>query len=107
VYVDDGSDRQWINVAEVVVDQDVAEAADLPPGNIGARGLPPVRQLLRGFCQRLEIAQGSIVKDVVLCDVATGLDSANLDDRVQHVECIGLPRFGHNDTASSITRSLM
>ncbi len=67
----------------------------------------PVRQLLRGLGQRLEIAQGRIVKDVVLRDVATGLDSANLGDRIQHVQCIGLPRFGHNDTASSITRSLM
>lgn len=63
------------------MDQDVAKAADLAPGDVGTERLLSIRKLLGCFGQRLKIAQGSIVEDVILGNIPTRPDSANLGDR--------------------------
>ncbi|MFT4194930.1 MAG: hypothetical protein QM614_09830 [Ottowia sp.] len=64
--LDDGGDGRRIDVAQVVVHQDVAEPGDVVPRDLRAAGLLVGRQVLGGFGQRLEVAQGGIVEDVVL-----------------------------------------
>ena len=46
VRCDDSRDRQRVDIAQVIVDEDVAKAADLPPGNVGAGGFLSIRKLL-------------------------------------------------------------
>jgi len=54
------SDR--INLAQLVVSQDVAKTADLSPRDMRVFDLHRIRQLLGGFRQGLQIAKRRVVQ---------------------------------------------
>ena len=86
---DDLPNRQGIDIAQVVVNQDVAKAIDLPPGDVGATRLLFIRQPLGGFREGLQITKGSIVEDLVLEEIAACLDEADFFDGIQDMMGIG------------------
>lgn len=100
---DDSGNGERIDVAEIVVHEDVAETADLPPRNRGKLLFELVGERLCRLRQGLKIAQRRVVEDVVLRDVPALTDAAYLGDRiedVQRVSCQGLlttrpPRLRH------------
>jgi hypothetical protein len=94
VLLDHRKDREWINVAQVVVHQDVAKATDLPPGDVRVQGFLFVGQALCGFRQCLQIAQCRVIQNGVGRDIATRLDGADTLDGVKNVIGVGLPRLG-------------
>ena len=62
--INHGGNRLCIDLAKVVVHQDVAETADVAPRDFRPDGFPIVGKMLDGFGERLQVAQGGIVEDV-------------------------------------------
>ena len=103
--VDDSRNSQWVDIAQIVVHEDIAEAANFPPGNFRAAGLQRLRQVLGSLRQGLQIAQRCIVQDLVLSQITSRLDPSNLGDGIQNMLRIGMPGLVHKSTASRMTWS--
>ena len=82
----DGCHRFGVDIAQVVVHQDVAKPADFAPRHIGVFGLQRVGQLLRGFRQGLQVAQSGVVQHLILGQVASGLNVSDALDGIQNVQ---------------------
>lgn len=99
--------RERIDIAEIVMYEDIAETADFSPWNRRPQGLFLGGQQARGFGEGLQVSQCGIVENVVLPDVPSRLDALNLFDGVQNVLRIGNPVLAHNGMASRRMRSRM
>jgi len=87
--VDDSRNSQWVDIAQIIVHENIAEAADLAPGDFWAAGLQRLRQVLGSLRQGLQIAQRCIVQDLVLSQITSRLDPPNLGDSIQNMLRIG------------------
>jgi hypothetical protein len=100
VFVNHGSHRIGVNITPIVVHQYIAEPADFAPRDHGLFRLQTVGQLLRRLPQGLQIAQGGIVKNLILGQIAPGLYDANALDGIKNVLSVGLLGLTHSSTAS-------
>ena len=95
--------RCRVDIAEVVVDEDVAKATDFAPGDFGVTGFYFIRQLFRRLRQGLQVAQSGVVQHLILGQITAGLDVPDALNGIQNVQSVRLPRFGHRSTTSRST----
>ena len=77
---DDPGHGHRVDIAEIIVDEDIAKPADLAPRHIAISLLEIVRQQPRRLGQGLQVAQRRVVQNVVARQIAPRLDAADLRD---------------------------
>lgn len=107
VLFDDVLDCQGIDIAQIVVHEDVAKAGDFAPGYAGKCCFLVFWQQLGRFLERLQIPQRGVVEHFVFGQIAARLDSPDFRDGVEYVQRIRPPGFAHSSTASFSTCSEM
>jgi hypothetical protein len=80
--IDHGLDSQWVNVTQIVVNQDVPKTTDFPPGNGRELKLEIIGQHLRRFGKRLQIAKCGVVENFVLRQITPCLNSADFGGHI-------------------------
>lgn len=94
-----------VDLAQIVVHENVAEPADLLPGNARLGLFERVGQALGRLGQGLQIAQDGVVEHFVLRQVATLLDTPDFLDGIENMPSVDLPRLAHSSMASFSTAS--
>lgn len=107
VLVNDGCHCVRVDIAQIVVNQDISKPADSRQGTSGVFGLQCLGQLLRSFRQGLQVVQGRVVQHLILDQVASGLHLTDPLNSIQNVPGARLPGFAYSSITSCKTCTRM
>lgn len=100
MFLDNLSDSLRVDIAQVVVHEDVPESADFLLWDLRKTLLYRIRYSLCCLGKGLQITKRCVIKHFVGCQIAAFPNSVDFGDRIANMLRIDLPVLAHRSTAS-------